>query len=109
MTYLALRLQGHKHAKTGVLLVVPSFFDSWGGYIINGGPTNGGSLDDHPGFDPFTGVKRILISREIFQVTLNSLLLGARLFVILSARYGPKDKNWVYGTIGPLVGYWLHL
>src|SRR5487761_111495 len=31
----------------------------------------------------------------------------ASLFVILSKRYGPKDKHWAYGTVGIIIGFWL--
>jgi hypothetical protein len=36
------------------------------------------------------------------------LLFVYSLFVVLSTRYEPKDKNWAYGTIGALTGFWLH-
>jgi hypothetical protein len=35
-------------------------------------------------------------------------LLTASLFVVLSKRYLEKDRNWAYGTIGALIGFWLH-
>jgi hypothetical protein len=35
-----------------------------------------------------------------------ALLVGG-LYVILSTYYTPDDKNWAYGTIGTLLGYWL--
>ena len=43
----------------------------------------------------------------VMQVVISLALLGSTLFVILSKRYGPKDKHWAYGTIGLVVGFWL--
>jgi ABC-type sulfate transport system permease subunit len=34
-------------------------------------------------------------------------LLAASIYIILSSRFGPKDKHWAYGTVGTLLGYWL--
>jgi hypothetical protein len=39
---------------------------------------------------------------------LSVVLLFAALAVILAKRYAPQDKNWAYGTIGTVVGCWLH-
>jgi hypothetical protein len=60
------------------------------------------------GGDPPYAPKTTWLSREVFQLTLSGLLLAASLFVILSAKYGPKDKHWAYATVGTLVGFWLH-
>jgi membrane protease YdiL (CAAX protease family) len=48
------------------------------------------------------------IPKETMQVTISLVLLAASLFVILWKGYGPKDKHWAYGTIGTLLGFWLH-
>jgi hypothetical protein len=42
------------------------------------------------------------------QALISVVLLGASLFVILSKTYADKDRNWAYGTLGALVGFWLH-
>ncbi len=46
--------------------------------------------------------------RQLVQIIISVLLLLASLFVVLSSKYAPKDKHWAYGTIGTLVGFWLH-
>jgi hypothetical protein len=43
----------------------------------------------------------------LMRVAVSLLVLGASLFVILSKRYGPKDKHWAYATVGTLLGFWL--
>jgi hypothetical protein len=43
----------------------------------------------------------------IMQVVVSSVVGAAGLFVILSTRYGPKDKHWAYATVGTLLGFWL--
>ena len=45
--------------------------------------------------------------KDWMQIGITLLLLAASLFVILSSRYEPKDKNWAYATVGTLVGFWL--
>jgi hypothetical protein len=42
------------------------------------------------------------------QILITMALTGASLFVILSTRYGPKDKHWAYATVGTILGFWLH-
>jgi hypothetical protein len=44
----------------------------------------------------------------VVQVLISGVLLMVSLFVVLSSAYGPKDKHWAYGTIGTLLGFWLH-
>jgi len=34
-------------------------------------------------------------------------VLAACLFVILSAGYDPNSKNWAFGTVGTILGFWL--
>jgi hypothetical protein len=43
----------------------------------------------------------------LMQFVVTLALLSSSLFVILSARYQQKDKNWAYSTIGVIVGFWL--
>jgi hypothetical protein len=45
--------------------------------------------------------------KDLMRFLITCLLLGAGLYIILSSQYTPSDKNWAYGTIGTLVGYWL--
>lgn len=52
-------------------------------------------------------VAAVLSMREWVQIIISVVLLIASLFVVLSPKYGPKDKHWAYGTIGTLVGFWL--
>jgi hypothetical protein len=55
---------------------------------------------------PIDAGQASFLSREIFQLIVSVLLLSASLFVILSTKYGPKDKHWAYATVGTLVGFW---
>ena len=52
-------------------------------------------------------VAAVLSMREWVQIIISVVLLIASLFVVLSPKYGPRDKHWAYGTIGTLVGFWL--
>jgi hypothetical protein len=47
------------------------------------------------------------VERSTIQAIISLTLLGVASFVILSKRYGPKDKNWAYAAIGTLIGFWL--
>ena len=40
-------------------------------------------------------------------VIITVVLLVAALYVILARNFSPQDKNWAYGTLGTLVGFWL--
>jgi hypothetical protein len=44
----------------------------------------------------------------LMQVALSIIATGASLFIILAARFGPKDKHWAYATVGTILGFWLH-
>jgi uncharacterized membrane protein len=46
--------------------------------------------------------------RYSMQALITAVLLGTSLIVIVTERYSAKDKNWAYGTLGALVGFWLH-
>jgi len=41
-------------------------------------------------------------------VVVSLVLLIAALWVILSKRYTPTDRHWAYGSVGTIVGFWLH-
>jgi uncharacterized membrane protein SirB2 len=45
---------------------------------------------------------------EFMPVLVSIVLLISALFVILSKKYAPADRHWAYGSIGTIVGYWLH-
>ncbi len=47
------------------------------------------------------------IPAEAMKISISVVLLGASVYVILSTKYGPKDKHWAYGTVGTLLGFWL--
>jgi hypothetical protein len=40
-------------------------------------------------------------------VIITAVLLAAALYVILARKFSAQDKNWAYGTLGTLVGFWL--
>ncbi len=37
----------------------------------------------------------------------STVVLGAGLYIILSRKYQPDDKNWAFAAVGTVVGYWL--
>ena len=45
--------------------------------------------------------------RAIMQIALTLMCAAAALVVILSRRRKPEDKNWAYGAMGTLLGFWL--
>lgn len=49
--------------------------------------------------------------RTVVPPVLRSLgtfaVLTACLFVILSGGYDPNSKNWAFGTVGTILGFWL--
>ena len=44
---------------------------------------------------------------DAMQVAISVIVLGAGLFVVLSKRYEAAEKNWAFGAIGTVVGFWL--
>jgi len=40
-------------------------------------------------------------------IVISAVLMAAALYVILARAYSVQDKNWAYGTLGTLVGFWL--
>ena len=54
-----------------------------------------------------TGNEIPVVTREFMQVIISITMLLVSLYVILSLKYGPKDKHWAYGVVGTLIGYWL--
>jgi len=62
----------------------------------------GGSLLDFQyAIDEKIGLK------DSMQAFISVVLLLASIFVVLTKRYQEKDRNWAYGTIGALIGFWL--
>lgn len=54
-----------------------------------------------PAIDP-------LIVKEFWvRTSVSLLMLCCAAFVILSSRFKPHQKNWAYGTVGLILGYWL--
>lgn len=45
-------------------------------------------------------------TKEVVQILITAVLLGAAIYVILAKRYGPKDKHWAYGIVGTIIGFW---
>src|SRR6266849_2308252 len=100
MRYLALRLQVARMRK----LIIPGLIVGVFGILVSPFvPVEWWLIDRWNLYSYFPGpVDRPLV----FQMVLSVLLLAASLFVILSTRYGPKDKHWAYGTVGTLIGFW---
>jgi len=49
-----------------------------------------------------------LASHEFLVRTVVSFtVLGCAIYVILSARFTPTEKNWAFGITGTILGYWL--
>jgi len=47
--------------------------------------------------------------QKSMQALISLALLGTSLIVIVSKTYADNDRNWAYGTVGALIGYWLHV
>ena len=45
--------------------------------------------------------------KEIGAIAISVVLLIASLFVILSSNYELAVRNWAFGTIGTVLGFWL--
>jgi hypothetical protein len=46
-------------------------------------------------------------TRDLMQVVVTVIFATAALFAIFSKRFKPADKNWAYGAVGSILGYWL--
>ena len=52
---------------------------------------------------------RAPLRRLIMQAIVSLAVLAASLFIILKDGFEPASKNWAYGSVGMVVGYWLKL
>jgi hypothetical protein len=46
-------------------------------------------------------------SREVMQIIISLVILGASLYIILSKKYDDDVQKWAFGAIGTVIGYWL--
>ena len=46
-------------------------------------------------------------SREVMQIIISLVILGASLYIILSKKYDGDVQKWAFGAIGTVIGYWL--
>ena len=46
-------------------------------------------------------------SREVMQIIISLVILGAALYIILSKKYPDDVQKWAFGAIGTVIGYWL--
>jgi hypothetical protein len=62
-------------------------------------------------FSPSLGGAAAVISSAavplVMQVIISVVVLVAGLYVALSGKYQPAEKNWAFGIIGTIVGFWL--
>jgi hypothetical protein len=43
----------------------------------------------------------------IVQAAMTIIFVGACIYVIVSKRFGPAERNWAFGTLGTILGFWL--
>jgi hypothetical protein len=55
------------------------------------------------------GLESYIGLQKSVQALISLVLLGTSLIVIFSKTYADKDRNWAYGTVGALIGFWLHV
>ena len=46
-------------------------------------------------------------TRDLMQVVVTIVFSAAALFAIFSKRFAPAEKNWAYGAVAVILGYWL--
>jgi hypothetical protein len=61
-----------------------------------------------PGVSDMISLRELAGFKNSMRALISLVLLGTSLIVIITERYSEKDKNWAYGTVGALVGFWLH-
>jgi hypothetical protein len=45
---------------------------------------------------------------SIMQIIVTLAFTVASLYVVISKRYEADDRNWAYGALGTILGFWLH-
>jgi len=59
-------------------------------------------------FDPETANPKNRKPASLVMRSIGTLaVLAACLFVILWGGYDPNSKNWAFGTVGTILGFWL--
>jgi uncharacterized membrane protein len=61
-------------------------------------------------FSPSLGGAAVISSAAVpvvMQVIISVVVLAAGLYVALSGKYQAAEKNWAFGIIGTIVGFWL--
>ena len=46
-------------------------------------------------------------SRQVMQIILSLVIVGAGLYIILSGGYAEDTEKWAFGSVGTILGYWL--
>jgi hypothetical protein len=46
-------------------------------------------------------------TRDLMQVVVTIVFSAAALFAIFAKRFKPAEKNWAYGAVAVILGYWL--
>ena len=67
----------------------------------------GSALGDSAGVDTASTFEPVQ-TKFVITAAVSLVVLAASLFVILSKRYTTADTKWAFGTVGTLLGYWLH-
>lgn len=49
----------------------------------------------------------IPITKMVITGLLSLSVVGGSIYIILNGEFGDSDKNFAYGTIGTVLGYWL--
>jgi hypothetical protein len=45
--------------------------------------------------------------KAFFALIVSMMVLCVALYIIISTVYAVSDKNWAYGVVGTVIGYWL--
>ncbi len=47
------------------------------------------------------------ITKEWMAIIVTLTILGCSLYIILSSNYDSGTKNWAFGSVGAITGFWL--